>query len=914
MGGRRLDRPIAEQGLAARPCAAGTPGGGGPRGNFGNLKMCVIRLLLLGLQCWLPVAAAGQQISVQINWKHQFEFAAFYAAVERGYYRDAGLDVLIREGGPGVDAVKEVVEGRADFGVGTSALVVERHHGKPVVALASLMQRSPIALLALRSRGIHSVHDLADQPVAVDPHSRDEIDAYLRSAGLPAGRIRLVEQIDWTLASLEQGREAAKVVYMSNEPFFIRGREHEFIVLRPQSAGIDLFGNMLFSAQATVERRRELVKAFREATLKGLVYALDHPEELADLILERYNTQNKSREHLLFEAREIRELTRPDIVEPGYMSPGRWRHVAAVYAGQGKLPADFELTGFLYDEAPRSPSAWLWRLLVAALAGLTLTMLVVLRFRRLNAALAERERLLNAIVDNEPECVKLLDRGGRLLQMNRAGLDMIEAQTEAQVVGRPVTGIVLPAYRSAFDDLIRRVFLGESGTLEFEIEGLAGGRRWLETHAVPLKDDKGQITRLLGVTRDITARRRAEAELELHRIGLEEQVRERTAELVAARDEAQRLMRVKSDFLANMSHEIRTPLNAVLGFARIGTRDRTGRTSQESFDRILAAGEHLLRVINDVLDFAKLDAGKLAVERHPFKLAAAVASASSFVADAARHKGLAYEVSMAPDLPEWVDGDAVRVQQILINLLSNAVKFTPRGGVRLRVARERDQVFFKVIDTGIGMSPGQVERIFTPFEQADSSTTRRFGGTGLGLVISRNLAHLMGGEITVESAPAKGSAFTLNLKLPAVQPQLPARAGSPASARLAGVRVLAVEDVEVNRLILEQLLDREGARVIFAEHGRQALERLEEMGASAFDVVLMDVQMPEMDGYEATRRILEMAPSVPVIGLTAHALPAERQRCLDAGMVERLTKPVDPDEMVARIRMHMGASAPALLA
>jgi CheY-like chemotaxis protein len=251
---------------------------------------------------------------------------------------------------------------------------------------------------------------------------------------------------------------------------------------------------------------------------------------------------------------------------------------------------------------------------------------------------------------------------------------------------------------------------------------------------------------------------------------------------------------------------------------------------------------------------------------------------------------------------------------ILERVINDAVKFTPRGGVRLRVARECDQVFFKVIDTGIGMSPGQVERIFTPFEQADSSTTRRFGGTGLGLVISRNLAHLMGGEITVESAPAKGSAFTLNLKLPAVQPQLPARAGSPASARLAGVRVLAVEDVEVNRLILEQLLDREGARVIFAEHGRQALERLEEMGASAFDVVLMDVQMPEMDGYEATRRILEMAPSVPVIGLTAHALPAERQRCLDAGMVERLTKPVDPDEMVARIRMHMGASAPALLA
>jgi PAS domain S-box-containing protein len=887
-------------GAASRPCglfAAVVPGRAG--------------ILLLVLLCWVCAAAAGQRITVQLHWKHQFEFAAIYAAVEKGYYRAAGLEVTVREGGPGVDSVLEVVEGRADFGVGTSTLVVERHQGRPVIALASLMQHSPVALLAKRSQGVNSVHDLAGRPVAVDPHNRAEIDAYLRAAGLPAKGIRLVDQTDWTLESLEQGREAAKVVYVSNEPYFIRGREHEFILLRPLSAGIDLYGNMLFGAQPWIDKHRRTAKAFRDATLKGFVYALDHPTELADLILARYNTQNKTRDHLLFEAKEIRELTRPDIVEPGYMSPGRWRHVASIYAGHGMLPADFDLTGFAFDEAENSGPAWIRDLLVVTLVGLGGTMLVVLRFRRLNAALAERGRLLDAIVDNEPDCVKLLDREGRLLKMNRAGLEMIEAQSEAQVVGHVVSGIVRPAHRSAFDELTRRCFdKGESGTLVFEIEGLAGTRRWLETHAVPLRDDRGEVVRLLGVTRDITAQRQAEAELERHRAGLEEQVRERTAELVRARDEAQRLMRAKSEFLANMSHEIRTPLNAVLGFAEIGARDGAGLAVEGAFLRIREAGEHLLRVVNDILDFSKIDAGKLAVERQPFRLAAVLANASSLIADAARDKGLAYEVNQAADLPVWVDGDAMRVQQILVNLLSNAVKFTQRGGVRLCVARDGDEIYFKVIDSGIGMSREELSRIFRPFEQADSSTTRKYGGTGLGLVISRDLAALMGGEIWAESAAAKGSTFTLRLALPEVRQAPPAPVAQTAPMRLLGIRVLAAEDAEVNRLILQHMLDREGALVTFADDGEQALQRLRQSGARGFDVVLMDLQMPNMDGYEATRLIRALAPDLPVIGLTAHALDEERQRCLSAGMVEHQTKPVDLDELVASILRHT-AAAPA---
>jgi len=352
-----------------------------------RLTACILALSLILIG---PAAADGRKVAratVQLNWKHQFEFAAFYAAREQGYYRAAGLDVTIREGGPGIDTVREVSAGHADFGIGTSTLVVDRYRGQPVVALAALMQHSPVGLLALRKSGIDSVHDLADRPVAVDPHNRDEVEAYLLAAGIPRSRIRLVDQIDWTLDSVDRGLVAAKVLYTSNEPWWIRGREHEYLLLTPRSAGIDLFGNILFTTESVVRARPEVVEAFRAATLKGLVYALDHPDEIVDLILQRYNSQNKSRDHLLFEAAQIRELTRTDIVEPGYMSAGRWRHVVDVYAGQGKMPADFDLAGFTYATAPEQTPAWLTWVLAGLLVALSATIAVLFKVRNLNLKL-----------------------------------------------------------------------------------------------------------------------------------------------------------------------------------------------------------------------------------------------------------------------------------------------------------------------------------------------------------------------------------------------------------------------------------------------------------------------------------------------------------------------------------------------
>ena len=377
---------------------------------------------------------------------------------------------------------------------------------------------------------------------------------------------------------------------------------------------------------------------------------------------------------------------------------------------------------------------------------------------------------------------------------------------------------------------------------------------------------------------------------------LEEQV----VMLQEARDRAEVANRAKSQFLTNISHEIRTPLNAVLGLAQVGSHNSTDPDARGRFTRILDSGRHLLGIINEILDLSRLDAGKLHVNSAPFELHDTVYEATDYVREAAEEKGLNLTVEYHPELPDWVMGDSQRLRQILANLLDNAVKFTREGDVRLIVRPVDGQVSFSVSDTGIGIDSAQISRLFNAFEQADGTTTRRFGGAGLGLAISRNLAGLMGGTISAGSSPGEGSTFTLYLPLTKTRRPEPGAGPEyqPPGARLAGFNVLAVEDDELNRMVLREMLENEGATLVVAENGQQALACLEKAGPMPFDIVIMDVQMPEMDGYEATRRIHSLAPDLPVIGLTAHAMEEERELCLAAGMMAHVTKPIDVNELV----------------
>jgi signal transduction histidine kinase len=371
---------------------------------------------------------------------------------------------------------------------------------------------------------------------------------------------------------------------------------------------------------------------------------------------------------------------------------------------------------------------------------------------------------------------------------------------------------------------------------------------------------------------------------------------------LAAQAEAERANRAKSEFLANMSHEIRTPMNAILGLTHLAL-EADGRPQHDYLEKIRQAGQHLYQLLNDVLDFSKIEAGRMELSPAPFAPRALVEQIVGTLAMEARAKRLRLDVRVAPDLPEGLVGDSVRIMQILVNLVGNAIKFTEAGGVVVEVAaprRDEGQVTLQLVvsDSGIGMTPAQQRRIFGAYAQADATVTRRFGGTGLGLSITRRLVELMHGEIRVSSEPGAGSIFTVELPL-AVAPA-PAPVAERPALRFDGRRVLVVEDNPVNQLITREILERRGAVVEVADNGRIALERA---AAGRFDLVLMDVMMPEMDGLEATRRLraTPATAALPIIGLTASVDHGDLVACLAAGMNAHVPKPIVPEELFARL-------------
>ncbi|MDH5543982.1 MAG: response regulator [Gammaproteobacteria bacterium] len=451
---------------------------------------------------------------------------------------------------------------------------------------------------------------------------------------------------------------------------------------------------------------------------------------------------------------------------------------------------------------------------------------------------------------------------------------------------------------------------------DFRITTKSGEQRWLEHNCLTVYNEDGEYLGCRASNRDVTLRKLAEAEILKLNSQLEERVRERTLELedannslASARDSAEAASHAKGVFLANMSHEIRTPLNAILGLSRLGTKPENELDDKQLFGQIQDAGNHLLAIINDILDFSKIEAGKLKIELAPFSLQQTIENIRAVVDRDAKEKGLDFTIAIDEHVSPWVIGDKLRVSQIVLNLVSNAIKFTPRGKVTLDVSRDGENIVFKVSDTGIGIGAEMLSRLFQAFEQEEGLTTRQYGGTGLGLAISKNLAELMRGNIDVNSTENVGSTFRVSLPLSVTD--APAQISQPrtGSKRLAGLKILAVEDIAVNRFLLKEILQNEGARIVEAENGVEAIKLFVQGEAEDIDIVLMDIQMPELDGFECTRQILRIKPEQTIIGLTAYALPEEKRRCVEAGMVDRVSKPYQIEEIISAILTHTATVA-----
>ena len=670
---------------------------------------------------------------------------------------------------------------------------------------------------------------------------------------------------------------------------------------------------------------------------------------------------------------------------------------------------------------------------------------------RVEEAMRESQHRLQAILESEPECVKLIAADGTVLEMNPAGLIAIEADSKEQVIGRSVYELVTPAYHAAFKALNEAVFQGESRVAEFEIVGLKGTRRLMETHACPLRNAEGEVVAQLAVTREITARKQAEEALrqseERYRTIIEEMtdsywetdltgnftfyndqvlkayrrskeellglnhkqyMSEETAkqvvevfkqiyktgkpmqgfayellrgdgatyyvesnvslikdatgqpvgfrgisrditerklaelELQRAKEEAEAASRSKSEFLANMSHEIRTPMNGIIGMTELMFDTELSREQHEYLDMIKASADTLLTVINDILDFSKIEAGKLSLDPVAFDLRENVEETMKTLALRAHQKGLELACYVQPDVPQAVLGDPIRLRQILVNLAGNAIKFTKQGEVVVEVRNAENKVrnegtpqneqnaepgpsafrlphsefflHFTVRDTGIGISAEKQAQIFEAFTQGDGSTTRQYGGTGLGLTISSQLAELMGGHMWVESEVGWGSTFHFTAKFEMSHQPLrqPALAGQ---SDLADLPVLVVDDNATNRRIFEDTLANWGMRPVAVEDGPAALRALEQAreAQAPFPLVLLDCHMPEMDGFKLATEIKRrpMLAEATIIMLTSAGYTSDCERRRNIGLAACLTKPVKQSELLSTIITTLNDSSQA---
>jgi PAS domain S-box-containing protein len=525
--------------------------------------------------------------------------------------------------------------------------------------------------------------------------------------------------------------------------------------------------------------------------------------------------------------------------------------------------------------------------------------------RAMMQALGESEQQFRSLIGHIPGIsFRCLAGGEHPLVFLSDGVELVAGYPARDFTGpeacRTLTSLIVPADRQGVLDALEHTIASEQPYLiEYALQHADGGLRWIWEHGAVVRDAQGQVRWIDGVMLDITERRQMEQELR------------------RAKDNAEQAAAARASFVANMSHEIRTPMNSILGFTDVLLDSELPPEQRRHLNTVRNAGRSLLRLLNEILDTAKLDKGAVELEQADYDFLALVDELTSSCGASARAKGLAMEVSYAQQLPARLHGDELRMRQILTNLLDNAIKFTAHGSVALHAALREGQLHLAVRDTGIGIAPDRLEAIFDPFTQADPSMTRRYGGTGLGTTISKQLVELMGGKIWAESTPGEGTVFHVLLPLRPALAQAAQEEQQPGALPLPPLKILAADDVAQNLELLRLMLEKRGHSVASAADGAAAAQLAD---SEDFDVILMDVQMPVMDGLAATRaiRVREAQAGrrrVPIIAMTASVLEAHRQASSAAGMDGFASKPVDwpqlSRELARVLALSTAASMPA---
>ncbi|MBF0423831.1 MAG: ABC transporter substrate-binding protein, partial [Magnetococcales bacterium] len=974
-----------------------------------------------------------QKVTLQLQWKHQFEFAGFYAALDKGYYRQAGMDVEIQEYEKGMDIQERVVSGQATFGIYYAAIIRGRMEGKPILLLASYMKRSPLVLVTRPD--IYFPGELKGKRVMGE---QGELSAANMMQMFKRYGITLEDFIvvphSFNVDDFASGQVDAMTVFLTNEVYNLQQRKISYNVLDPNSYGTPFYDVNLFTSEQFAAANPETTAAFVRASTRGWYYALEHPEEIVELILRKYNTQNKSREHLLFEAQETRRVMQPGVYPIGAIIPEHIRKIQEVFVETGfaKIVIDPESFIFSADgrkrvqektvvekDGPRisltqpeegyliqkgriffcADPHWLpfegigpqgeytgivadFITLVAERVGIPFTLFPTRTWQASIEAVKkgdcdlltatgiteERKKFLNFSIPyfSFPMVIAVSEEQAFIADMNDVGVRTVGLvrgyaheelirekypQLNIRLVDNVVDGLehVLNGKVFGFADtpatisyaIHQNQFSGLKigGKLDIPVRfSLASAKNAPPELAAILnkvvisfseQEKKKLLDKWFSIRNEPSINYALVYKILAAILGLlawvlfwnrkltrfNDSLKKANREVMVARNAAEEANQAKSIFLATMSHEIRTPLNAILGMGEILAETTLTASQSRCVTTLNKSGEALLSLINDILDLSKIEAGQVVLESMTFDLRDFLAATLELFSFSALDKGILLTSEIDKEVPRIVEGDTTRLRQVLLNLIGNAIKFTERGEVILRVAPGDDpKVSFAVIDSGKGIPQERQQDIFQPFTQADSSITRKHGGTGLGLTISQRLVVLMGGEIGLTSVVGHGSTFLFSIPLPRASDEMiphqsPGRHYPPEEV-LADrgtsnslLTILLAEDTEENRLVVQTYLQNPSCMVLEAENGREAVRLFQ---STPCDLVLMDIQMPEMDGYEATRQIRAWEiskglPPTPIIALTAHAMNEESEKIFAAGCNLHLTKPIRKIKLLAAI-------------
>ncbi|KKM61448.1 hypothetical protein LCGC14_1531640 [marine sediment metagenome] len=889
-------------------------------------------LLLFFLLLLSGYAQAEQQsralspVKIQLQWKHQFQFAGIYAAKEKGFYRQAGLDVEIINGV--THPFDEVESGEVAFGLSGSGLIVEYMKGRPFIALGATFQQSPYIWLVRADSGIYSVADFKDRTVTHQSFS-DDLTAIFLKQNVNLNTINFVNSTGSDLESLLSGNVDGITAYASNEPFLMQQHGVPYRIISPHDYGINFYSDVLFTSKQFLKNNPETVAAFRDATYKGWRYAINNQEELINLVLEKYNPQHKSAEHLRYEAEALFKLSLYPTVDFGHMSENRWQQIAAIYEDLGVYAGIKNLDNFIYN--PNEDNTFTLRWLAISLAILTFSLIIFYIFRHRNTrylrekieqqtrslqeeldkrllleAKATQESLrLQTLLDNTVDSVITINSQGTIENFNKGSVELFGYSAE-EIIGQNIIVLMPEKYRDMHKlGMARFLSTAESRIMgqSVQLEGLHQ-----QGHSFPIEMKISHFIweghhLFTSIARDIS-KQKAEQAL-----------------LLKAKQEADLANKAKSDFLSAISHELRTPLNGILGFSQLLLADKQHPLSSEHVtpvEQIIHSGEHLLSLIDDMLELAKIDAGSISIVKKHFPIQQLIDDCMPLLQPLADE----YDVNiLTPDVDNTiVIADFTRLKQVFINLISTAIKYNHAGGkVNIQFSSLKSEGMLKVtiMDTGTGIATEKQADVFTSSTPLDDSY-RDIQASGMGLGLSLRLIEAMGCKLDFVDTDRQGSVFWIQIPLsghkkpdeidsnPYLDSRLPAATELP-TARKSDVskkRVMYIEDNPANTRLIELFFSRY-PNVHFSSY-ETAEDGLKMVEQHRPDVILMDIHLPGMSGIEAAQLIKNnpINADIAIIALTAAAMK-ENIDAAENIFDDYITKPVDFTLLTTSLKSYL---------